>query len=164
MEVIGREVSIIARWVNNVLNKQWQLETHLPQEYQQLKMYCDSLPFWQRTRLYPFGGFVLNIRACTKAHRDKLDTNDMCVLLFLGDWQDGDLVLYEPGLRFKVTRGDILIFPSTKLTYFNLHYEGSRISLVSHTDSNASRWLRDRNGWIRHINVDEEDYDVSDSD
>ena len=77
----------------------------------------------------------------------------MCVLLFLGDWKGGDLILFEPGLRFKVSRGDILMFPSAKIMHFNMHYEGLRLTLVFHTDRDSKRWMESRNGWEQHINI-----------
>ena len=76
----------------------------------------------------------------------------MCVLLFLGDWKGGDLILFEPGLRFTVSRGDILMFPSAKFTHFNMHYEGARLTFVFHTDRDSRRWIESRNGWEQHIN------------
>ena len=126
-----------------------KMRRHLPEEYEYISSYMESLPFHHQASIAPFGGFVLNIRACTKAHWDHLDAQNICVLLFLGNWKGGDLILYEPSLRFTVSRGDILMFPSAKIMHFNMHYEGLRLTLVFHTDRDSKQWMESRNGWCK---------------
>ena len=43
--------------------------------------------------------------------------------------------------------GDVIIFRSTKITYFNMPYNGERASLVLHTNCRARGWVKDGNGW-----------------
>lgn len=130
------------------------MEELLPEEYQALEVYATRLPLRHRTKFHPFGGIVVNLRACTKAHRDQCDAQDICVVAFMGEWEGGDLCLYEPGLRFTVRRGDVLIFPSARLTHFNLHYQGVRMSFVLHTDKAGQTWVKDRNEWKPQMNAD----------
>jgi len=68
-----------------------------------------------------------------------------------GEWKGGELCLFEPRLVFKLEPGDILVFPSSKITHFNLHMEGIRCSLVLQTDKELVRWTEERNGWANHM-------------
>lgn len=110
------------------------------------------MPFMKDLSVFPFGGFVVNINSCTVAHYDDFDGEDLCVLLFFGDWEDGEIVLYQAGIAFKVKRGDVLAFPSSRIIHFNLHYKGERYSLVFATDKTYISWLEDRNGWKDVVN------------
>ena len=38
-------------------------------------------------------------------------------------------------------------FPSHRLSHFNLHYKGERVSLVFHTDAAGLQWALTRNNW-----------------
>ena len=58
----------------------------------------------------------------------------LCCCLALGDWEGGHLVVEELGLIFEMLPGHVIIFDSTRLTHFNLHYFGHRLSVVLHTD------------------------------
>lgn len=99
---------------------------------------------------YPFPGFVLNLQVATEAHTD---TNDdtICVVIPFGDYTGGELVLHEAGIVLELVEGDILIFPSYRLTHYNLHFKGVRGSVVMHSDSKVKSWIKDRNGWDKHI-------------
>jgi hypothetical protein len=99
---------------------------------------------------YPFTGFVLNICVSTTGHRDVGDLK-LCVVIPFGEWEGGEICLYEPRLVFQAGPGDLLIFPSSKITHFNLHMKGSRYSLVLQTDKGLSRWTEDRNHWGSHM-------------
>jgi hypothetical protein len=59
--------------------------------------------------------------------------------------------LHELGLVIKLEAGDVLVFPSCNITHFNLHFTGKRGSLVLHSDRQGGRWVKDCNGWERHI-------------
>ncbi|KAJ7191546.1 hypothetical protein GGX14DRAFT_296130, partial [Mycena pura] len=61
------------------------LKKYLPEDYDQLSIYCESLPLDASSPAYPFGGFVLNIAACTWAHRDKGDKR-LCLVVPFGDY------------------------------------------------------------------------------
>ncbi|KAJ7258525.1 hypothetical protein C8J57DRAFT_1515837 [Mycena rebaudengoi] len=49
------------------------LKSYLPEEYDEISIFAESLPFGASSPAYPFAGFVLNISACTWAHRDLKD-------------------------------------------------------------------------------------------
>ncbi|KAI0057701.1 hypothetical protein BV25DRAFT_1811966, partial [Artomyces pyxidatus] len=125
---------------------------HLPDIYSELCVYVDHLPQAAYSPVYPFGGFVINVSACTRAYCGNKD-DTICVVAAFGDWEGGELCLYEPGLVFKMRPGDILIFPSGRLTHFNLHFTGMRGSLVLSTDRSSRQWVQNRNGWGAHLHT-----------
>ena len=118
----------------------------LPEMYEHLEAYVRILPGNNQAVGEPFLGLVININVATAAHRDSKD-DSVCLVLAVGDFEGGDLVLYEPGLVFSMRNGDFIVVPSCKLTHFNLHYKGRRASIVLHTDKEMGKWLVDRNGW-----------------
>lgn len=89
---------------------------------------------------------MLNIAACTWAHRDKGDKR-LCLVVPFGDFKGGQLCLYETGFSFNLKLGDVLIFPSCDLTHFNLYFTGKRGTLVLHSDRQGDSWVRDAHGW-----------------
>ncbi|KAK6988250.1 hypothetical protein R3P38DRAFT_2413723, partial [Favolaschia claudopus] len=64
------------------------LQKRFPGEYEDLSIYCDVLPMNAASASYPFGGFTLNLRAATRAHRD-LGDKDICVVIPFGDFTGG---------------------------------------------------------------------------
>jgi hypothetical protein len=136
----------ICTYINNLIR------LHLPDEYKVVKAFVDVLPLNEHPTSYPFPGFVLNLQVSTEAHRDVGDTA-ICVVVPFGSWKDGGIVLHEPRVLIDLSPGDILIFPSYKITHFNLHFEGIRFSLVMHSDRQGQAWVEDRNGWQNHILV-----------
>lgn len=96
--------------------------------------------------MYPFSGFVLNINVITRIHRDWGD-QDVCLLLIIQDCSGGELVLVEPGLVLRLSNGDMVLFLSSKISHFNMHFKGKRASLVFHSDKGAAGWIKDRNGF-----------------
>ncbi|KAJ7823638.1 hypothetical protein B0H14DRAFT_3730063 [Mycena olivaceomarginata] len=120
-------------------------------EFDELSIYCDALPMKAACPSYPFGGFVLNLRVSTSAHRDHGDKK-LCVVIPFGQFQGGQLCLYEIGLKFDLRLGDVLIFPSCDLTHFNMHFSGKRGTLVLHSDRQGDGWVSDRRGWSEYIN------------
>jgi hypothetical protein len=112
----------------------------------------DVLPLNEAPTAYPFPGFVLNIQVMTDGHLDSGD-NTICVVVPFGDWKGGELVLYELGLVLDMSPGDILVFPSDKITHFNLNFRGIRCSVVMHSDAHGKTWVENRNGWDSHIVV-----------
>ncbi|KAJ7228003.1 hypothetical protein B0H12DRAFT_1030155, partial [Mycena haematopus] len=66
------------------------LQQRFPKEYEQLSIYCDALPMNAASPAYPFGGFVLNLRVSTSAHRDHGD-KDLCVVIPFGKFEGGQL-------------------------------------------------------------------------
>lgn len=95
---------------------------------------------------YPFTGYVVNLNVVTDAHRDFKDKT-ICIVLALGQFQGGQLVLYEPGLVVDLRSGDWVAFPSGDTTHFNLHYKGKRASIVLHSDKEGDQWVKTRRGW-----------------
>jgi hypothetical protein len=123
---------------------------HLPNEYTVVKSFVDVLPLNECPTAYPFPGFVLNLQVSTEAHRDSGDST-ICVVIPFGTWKNGGIVLHEVRLLVDLSPGDILVFPSYKITHFNLHFDGLRFSLVMHSDKHGQSWVDDRNGWKTHI-------------
>ncbi|TFK60397.1 hypothetical protein BDN72DRAFT_779467 [Pluteus cervinus] len=126
-----------------------QLSQLLPQEHSKLASLGETLPGAATPPAYPFTNFVVNICASTSAHKDSNDEG-LCVVIPFGDYTGGELCLYEPGLTFPIQPGDILMFPSSKFTHFNLHFNGFRGSFVLHTDKKLGEWKVQRNHW-NHI-------------
>ncbi|KAJ6552568.1 hypothetical protein DFH09DRAFT_1496685 [Mycena vulgaris] len=132
---------------------EFHLRKYLPNEHADISVYATRLPLNERSIAHPFGGFVINVRVCTRGHRDGGDKL-FCVVIPFGDWTGGELVMYEPGCVFRPRSWDAIIFPSSRITHFNLHFEGVRLSLVLHSDKYGDRWVQDQNGWAsRNIPV-----------
>ena len=127
----------------------------LPDDYDILSQYVDMLPCNDTSPVYPFTGFVLNINVTTLAHRDPEDER-LCLLLIISDCEGGELCFLEPGFVFALKLGDVIVFPSTKLTHFNTHFSGYRVSLVLHSDKHFRRWVEDNNGGLgnTHLTTD----------
>jgi hypothetical protein len=136
-----------------------QLKEYLPDDYDALSMYVEALPLSAASPAYPFAGFVVNLCACTWAHRDSGDKNICLVAAFAPlpgadgkpTFTGGHLCLYETGFSFDLQMGDILIFPSCDITHFNRHFEGSRGTLVLHSDRQGDGWVKDALGWGAHF-------------
>jgi predicted 2-oxoglutarate/Fe(II)-dependent dioxygenase YbiX len=111
----------------------------------------EILPCHEISPAYPFGGFVMNFNVSTLIHRDWKDLNLCMVIVISENYQGGELALLEPGVLLELRNGDMVIFPSSKISHFNMHYSGERASLVFHTDSAAKSWIKDRNGWAKNI-------------
>ena len=129
-----------------------QIRGTLPDQYKGLSVHADSLPGNVHTIAYPFLSVVVNLNVATSSHRDHMD-KELCVVLVIGDFEDGELCLYEPGLVIPIHSGDIIVFPSARITHFNIHYKGCRASIVLHTDREIDKWSHDqRNGWEDNVN------------
>jgi hypothetical protein len=129
-----------------------QLSKIWPEKYKDVKLFADVLPLNHNPTAYPFASFVINIQALTDPHKDSLDL-EPCVVIPFGKWEQGDLVLFEPGIVLELQLGDVLFFPSCFFTHFNLPYAGTRCSLVMFTDKHGLDWVRYRNGWEKHMVV-----------
>ncbi|KAH9919276.1 uncharacterized protein B0H18DRAFT_882126 [Fomitopsis serialis] len=124
-----------------------QIEQTLPNDFEDLRIDAEVLPGNASPIVYPFLSLVINLNVVTLAHRDSQD-KALCVVLPIGDFQGGDLCLYEPGLVLPLRSGDFVAFPSSCITHFNLHFNGHRASLVLHTDKEIDKWTKEgRNGW-----------------
>ena len=129
-----------------------QLRALLPEICDEIRMFAEVLPGGTASPAYPFSGFVVNFNVCTKVHRDGKDLA-ACLVMPIGTFTGGDLVLVEPGLVIPLRSGDVIIFPSCRISHFNLHYIGRRASLVCHTDREGTKWVNDHLGWSRHPDV-----------
>ncbi|KAJ7771121.1 hypothetical protein DFH07DRAFT_734921 [Mycena maculata] len=118
-------------------------------EYDQVSMFAETLPLGASSPAYPFSGFVLNISSCTWSHRD--GDKVMCFVIPLGEFEGGQLGLYEVGFSFDLKMGDVLAFPSCHLTHFNCHFKGRRATIVLHTDPKGDAWAEKCNGWQAHV-------------
>jgi hypothetical protein len=95
---------------------------------------------------YPFGGLVLNLGVATDGHRDVGDKR-LCVVIPFGEWDGGELCLFEAGIVVQMKAWDFIVFPSADITHFNLHFSGRRASVVLHSDKSMEDWKKERNGW-----------------
>ena len=68
----------------------------LPETYESLDVSARILPDNSDTVCAPFIGLVINLNVATVAHRDSKD-DGVCLVLAIGDYDGGELVLYEPG-------------------------------------------------------------------
>jgi hypothetical protein len=75
----------------------------------------------------------------------------VCMIVVIFDGEGGELCLQEPGIVLNLRNGDVVLFPSSSITHFNLNHKGRRASLVFHSDKSAAGWLKDRNGWKHNI-------------
>lgn len=127
-----------------------QIKYHLPGPYAEIKVLAEILPLNDQSPADPFINWVLNLCACTKAHRDGGDKK-WCATFTLGDCIGGQLALHELGLVFDSLPGDMVVFQSCDQTHFNLHMKGIRASLVLHSDRQGLRWGKNYNGWEGHV-------------
>jgi hypothetical protein len=121
----------------------------LPQEYNVLIKLVEILPGKPDSPVAPFLSLVININVATLGHRDAKDKL-LCLVLAVGRFTGGGLVMKEQGLVVDLEHGDFAVFASGDTTHFNLNYVGERVSLVLHTDGGFDRWENGRNGWGKH--------------
>ncbi|KAG1842730.1 hypothetical protein F4604DRAFT_1597257 [Suillus subluteus] len=118
-----------------------EISRHLPDEYKVLVKLVDILPNAEGSPVRPFLSLVVNINVCTVAHRDAKDF-ELCLVLAVGEFTGGGLVMREQGLVAELRNGDFALFRSGETTHFNLDYLGRRASLVMHTDGGSFRLFR----------------------
>jgi len=122
----------------------------LPNEFEILDAYIQVLPGKDYSPFAPFLSIAININVATKAHRDSMDKS-ICLVLTLSKAQGGGIALHEPGIVVDMENGDIVIFRSSEITHFNLHYTGLRASIVLHSDKGFDRWVASKNNWQNNI-------------
>jgi hypothetical protein len=127
-----------------------KLQAVLPEEFKILSQFAETLPCSGDSPVYPFGGFILNLNISTRIHRDWKDLL-ICLVIVFSDCEGGDLAFMEPGIVFSLNNGDMIIFPSSKISHFNLHFKGKRASLVFHSDNAVQKWIDSRNGWESNV-------------
>ena len=74
-----------------------QLREKLPDQYDTIRLFAEVLPGKEASPAFPFSGFTVNINVVTRAHRDVKDET-LCVVLVVGSFDGGELVLWEQGL------------------------------------------------------------------
>ena len=94
----------------------------------------------------PFVSLVVNINVRTEVHRDKWDKT-LCLVLAVGDFSGGGLVLEKQGLILELRSRDFAVFRSCETTHFNMDYTGRRATFVMQTDVEFDKWCEERNGW-----------------
>jgi hypothetical protein len=122
------------------------MENHLQEDYEVLMHLSNSLPGGYEGPVSPFLSLVVNLNIRSEAHKDRMDKN-VCLVIPIGDFSGGELVLVEQGLVLELGSGDLVVFRSAEATHFNLDYTGERASMVLHTDKNISTWAESRNFW-----------------
>lgn len=121
----------------------------LPSECEMLALSVDVLPGNSSSPVYPFQSVVINFNVHTRGHRDPQDQM-ICLVMPIGSFEGGELCMAETGLVVGLRSGDWMIFRSAQVTHFNLHFRGTRASLVMHTDRAMVGWVDDCNGWLNH--------------
>ena len=124
----------------------YQFQIYLPTDYNLLAKVVECLPGNTVSEVMPFVSLVVNINVRTDAHRDKWDKS-LCLVLAIGDFSDGGLVLKEQGLVLELRNGDWAVFRSSESTHFNLDYTGRCATFVMQTDVEFDKWIEGRNGW-----------------
>ena len=127
-----------------------QIWKHLPDYSIELEESIQVLAGSENPASPTFLGLVVNINAKCIAHRDSCDKR-YCLVIPFGEFEHGELVLYELGLVFELRNGAIFLFESPFITHFNMPYTGYRGSLVLHTDASIRHFLADHNGWDPYV-------------
>ncbi|KAG1800756.1 uncharacterized protein HD556DRAFT_1197282, partial [Suillus plorans] len=92
-------------WIEAVLRRAF------PEEHQVLVELVKLLPGKADSPVVPFLSLVLNVNISTLAHRDDKDLT-LCLVLPIGEFVGGGLVLAEQGLVIEAMNGDLLAFCS----------------------------------------------------
>ena len=124
-----------------------QIKQRLPKHFESLSEVYDDLPFEPRfVPPYPFSKLVVNVGAQTEGHTDPKD-DGLCVVIPFGEWEGGELCLFQPGLVLELQPGDVVAFPSDRISHFNLEMSGLHGSLVMATDQDNRGWKENKNHW-----------------
>lgn len=133
----------------------FQMADHLPDDYDVLMRLSHSLPGGYEGPVPPFLSLAINLNIRSEAHRDLMDKN-ICLVVPLGNFEGGELVLVEQGLVLALSSGDVVVFRSAEATHFNLDYKGERASFVLYTDQNVATWADSHNFWDGNLYFDSE--------
>ncbi|KJA23733.1 hypothetical protein HYPSUDRAFT_120181, partial [Hypholoma sublateritium FD-334 SS-4] len=106
----------IFEWTENAVKQV------LPADYEVLAQFARVLPAGGLAPGHPFTSIVINLNCATKIHRDNKDFGFCLVLVLSEDCQGGDLCFIEPGIRLELRSGDIVLFRSSELTHYNMHF------------------------------------------
>lgn len=113
-----------------------------------LSVYTAHLPDGFTSPCEPFINLIVNFNVATTAHRDQMDKT-YCLILPIGDFEGGEVCLYEAGMVIRLRPGDYFLFRSQDNTHFNMHFKGKRATLVMSTDKALDGWVGEKkNGWV----------------
>ena len=107
----------------------------------------NTLPRASPSPFSPMASLVLNINVRTEAHRDGFD-KELCLVMPVGKFSGGELVLVEQGLVFLLRNGDVAVFRSAESTHFNMSYTRHHCSFVMQTDREFKKWTNGYNRWL----------------
>ncbi len=134
-----------------------QIRKLLPDVYVELTVFVDHLPLNEHTPSYPFSvllSMLVSLPMVTMIRLTRLSVSSS----HLGEWEGGKLCLYEAGHVWRLKPWDIIIFCSGRITHFNLHFSGLRVSLILHSDNHGDSWASgmddtafEYNGWAHHV-------------
>lgn len=133
---VSEKASEVHLHQTNNLTK-FKLEKYIPKVHAEFKFALKWVPYGGRN-IPIFSSMVLNVNAILPGHRDHKD-HRYCMVIPIGDFKGGELVLHELGLVFALQAGSILIFDSKNITHLNLDYTGERASLVFNVDRDLLR-------------------------
>lgn len=94
---------------------------------------ADTVPLFDTSAAYPFTGFVFNLNSRSQGHLDGKDWS-ICIVIPIGEFDRGELVLEELGLVLCLNSGDCIAFRSQLITHYNLDFIGRRVSIACQTD------------------------------
>jgi hypothetical protein len=126
------------------------LQTHLPEEYNNLATYCNLIPYSYTPPTHAFHGVVANLQVATNSHKDVPD-DAICIIMPWGFYTGGECVFEEVGLVIDLPSGSGVTFPSYGVTHYNLHFTGWRASTVCHSEKEGCSWVQHKNGWYEHV-------------
>ncbi|KAJ8090931.1 hypothetical protein PM082_024855 [Marasmius tenuissimus] len=130
----------IIRHLAEVMKKQF------PKENGELEAFVTKLQYNGVSEAHPFAGVVVNVNVATITHLDPMDLY-LCLVLALHACTGGELVLEELGIIINFKLGDFVIFPSTIIMHYDLHFKGLRASFAFSTDKHGKAWVRNNNSW-----------------
>ncbi|KZV83823.1 hypothetical protein EXIGLDRAFT_754177 [Exidia glandulosa HHB12029] len=126
-----------------------RLKEHLPEQYEILLNFVETIPCGSWSPCAPFGGMVLNYGVSCESHVD--DDLALCVVIIFGEFEGGELGLYEARVLLELKGMSIFVFCSDKLTHFNCPFQGSRGSIALSTEKASVAWVNFRNGWKSYM-------------
>ncbi|KIM54099.1 hypothetical protein SCLCIDRAFT_137469 [Scleroderma citrinum Foug A] len=88
---------------------QEMFKTHLPLEFRVIVEAIGTLPGASPCPFSPMASLVVNINVRTEAHRDVFD-KELCLVMPVGEFSGGELVMVEQGLVFLLRNGDVMLF------------------------------------------------------
>jgi hypothetical protein len=125
------------------------MKISLPAEFDELEETASAVPMFHKHHAYPFTGFVVNVSCRSEVHKDAKD-RCMCVVIPIGQYDRGELVIEELGLVVDLRPGQFLAFKSKYLTHYNLDFEGRRVSIVLQTDEDIDTSIERREFYKKH--------------